>query len=423
VKGTSRVSGFFKLTIAERVEYIRKACGLTPEEAELLNRAGNLTVETADRMIENVIGVMPCPLGIAMNFMIDGQDRLIPMAIEEPSVVAAASNAAKIMRGGGGIITSATDPIMIGQIQVLGIKEPEASKRAILDHSKEILTMANDQDPFLTKVGGGAKGVEVNILDSPTGRMVIVHLLVDVRDAMGANAVNTMCEAVAPFIEKITGGRVCLRIISNLADRRLARAGVTIAREDLGGDEDVNAIVEAWSFAAADPYRAATHNKGIMNGVIAVALATGQDHRALEAGAHAYAARTGRYLPLSTWQRNQKGDLVGTLEMPMAVGLVGGATKVHPVAQLSVKISGVKTATELGRIIAAVGLAQNFAALRALTKEGIQLGHMRLHARNLASAAGAQGELADKVAEAMVREKKIRFDRAKELVEELRSQK
>ena len=423
MKGTSRVSGFFKLTIAERVEYIRKACGLTPEEAELLNRAGNLTVETADRMIENVIGVMPCPLGIAMNFMIDGQDRLIPMAIEEPSVVAAASNAAKIMRGGGGIITSATDPIMIGQIQVLGIKEPEASKRAILDHSKEILTMANDQDPFLTKVGGGAKGVEVNILDSPTGRMVIVHLLVDVRDAMGANAVNTMCEAVAPFIEKITGGRVCLRIISNLADRRLARAGVTIAREDLGGDEDVNAIVEAWSFAAADPYRAATHNKGIMNGVIAVALATGQDHRALEAGAHAYAARTGRYLPLSTWQRNQKGDLVGTLEMPMAVGLVGGATKVHPVAQLSVKISGVKTATELGRIIAAVGLAQNFAALRALTKEGIQLGHMRLHARNLASAAGAQGELADKVAEAMVREKKIRFDRAKELVEELRSQK
>jgi len=423
VKGTSRVSGFFKLTIAERVEYIRKACGLTPEEAELLNRAGNLTVETADRMIENVIGVMPCPLGIAMNFMIDGQDRLIPMAIEEPSVVAAASNAAKIMRGGGGIITSATDPIMIGQIQVLGTKEPEASKRAILDHSKEILTMANDQDPFLTKVGGGAKGVEVNILDSPTGRMVIVHLLVDVRDAMGANAVNTMCEAVAPFIEKITGGRVCLRIISNLADRRLARAGVTIAREDLGGDEDVNAIVEAWSFAAADPYRAATHNKGIMNGVIAVALATGQDHRALEAGAHAYAARTGRYLPLSTWQRNQKGDLVGTLEMPMAVGLVGGATKVHPVAQLSVKISGVKTATELGRIIAAVGLAQNFAALRALTKEGIQLGHMRLHARNLASAAGAQGELADKVAEAMVREKKIRFDRAKELVEELRSQK
>ena len=423
MKGTSRVSGFFKLTIAERVEYIRKACGLTPEEAELLNRAGNLTVETADRMIENVIGVMPCPLGIAMNFMIDGQDRLIPMAIEEPSVVAAASNAAKIMRGGGGIITSATDPIMIGQIQVLGTKEPEASKRAILDHSKEILTMANDQDPFLTKVGGGAKGVEVNILDSPTGRMVIVHLLVDVRDAMGANAVNTMCEAVAPFIEKITGGRVCLRIISNLADRRLARAGVTIAREDLGGDEDVNAIVEAWSFAAADPYRAATHNKGIMNGVIAVALATGQDHRALEAGAHAYAARTGRYLPLSTWQRNQKGDLVGTLEMPMAVGLVGGATKVHPVAQLSVKISGVKTATELGRIIAAVGLAQNFAALRALTKEGIQLGHMRLHARNLASAAGAQGELADKVAEAMVREKKIRFDRAKELVEELRSQK
>jgi len=422
VKGTSRVSGFFKLTIAERIEYIRKACELTPEEVELLKRAGNLTVETADKMIENVVGVMPYPLGIAMNFMIDGQDRLIPMAIEEPSVVAAASNAAKIMRGRGGIITSATDPIMIGQIQVLGTKDPEASKKAILANSKEILRMANDQDPFLNKVGGGAKGLEVNILDSPTGTMVIAHLLVDVRDAMGANAVNTMCEAVAPFIEKVTGGRVCLRIISNLADRRLARAQVTISKEDLGGDEDVNAIVEAWSFAAADPYRAATHNKGIMNGVIAVALATGQDHRALEAGAHAYAARTGRYLPLSTWQRDQKGDLVGTLEMPMAVGLVGGATKVHPVAQLCVKILGVKTATELGRIIAAVGLAQNFAALRALTKEGIQLGHMRLHARNLASAAGAKGELTDKVAEAMIKEKKIRFDRAKELVEELRSQ-
>ena len=422
MKGTSRVSGFFKLTIAERIEYIRKACELTPEEVELLKRAGNLTVETADKMIENVVGVMPYPLGIAMNFMIDGQDRLIPMAIEEPSVVAAASNAAKIMRGRGGIITSATDPIMIGQIQVLGTKDPEASKKAILANSKEILRMANDQDPFLNKVGGGAKGLEVNILDSPTGTMVIAHLLVDVRDAMGANAVNTMCEAVAPFIEKVTGGRVCLRIISNLADRRLARAQVTISKEDLGGDEDVNAIVEAWSFAAADPYRAATHNKGIMNGVIAVALATGQDHRALEAGAHAYAARTGRYLPLSTWQRDQKGDLVGTLEMPMAVGLVGGATKVHPVAQLCVKILGVKTATELGRIIAAVGLAQNFAALRALTKEGIQLGHMRLHARNLASAAGAKGELTDKVAEAMIKEKKIRFDRAKELVEELRSQ-
>jgi len=421
VEKTSRVPGFFKLSIAERLEYVRKACGLTPQEVELLSKVGNLTLETADRMVENAVGTMSYPLSIAVNFLVDGQDRLIPMVIEEPSVVAAASNAARIMRSKGGITTEATEPIMIGQVQLLDAKDPEASKRVILAHSEEILKLANDQDPFLTKLGGGAKGLEVRVLDSPTGRMVVTHLLVDVRDAMGANAVNTMCEAVAPLIERLTGGRVSLRIISNLADRRLARARVVVPKEELGGEEGVNAIVEAWSFAAADPYRAATHNKGIMNGVIAVALATGQDHRALEAGAHAYAARTGRYLPLSTWQRNQDGDLLGTLEMPMAVGLVGGATKVHPVAQLSVKILGVRTATELGRVLVAVGLAQNFAALRALTKEGIQLGHMRLHARNLASAAGAEGELIDKVAEAMVRERMVRFDRAKELVEELRS--
>ena len=421
--GTSRVPGFYKLSVKERLEHVRKACGLTSEEMELLMKAGGLSLDVADRMVENVIGTMSYPLAIAVNFLIDGLDRLVPMVIEEPSVVAASSNAAKMMREKGGIFTNATEPLMIGQIQLLEIEDPWAARLRILEHADEILQLANEQDPFLTKVGGGAKGLEIRVVDSPTGMMVVAHLLVDVRDAMGANAVNTMCEAVAPTIERVTGGRSCLKIISNLADRRLVRARAVVAKEELGGEKGVGSVVQAWSFAVADQYRAATHNKGIMNGVIAVALATGQDHRALEAGAHAYAARTGRYLPLSTWEKDKNGDLAGTLELPMAVGLVGGATKVHPVAQLSVKILGVKTATELARVMAAVGLAQNFAALRALTQEGIQLGHMKLHARNIASAAGAEGELADKVAEVMIKERAIRFERAKELVEQLRSKK
>jgi hydroxymethylglutaryl-CoA reductase len=420
---TSRIPGFYKLSVKDRLEYIRRACGLTSEETELLMKTGSLNLDVADRMVENVIGTMSYPLAIAVNFLIDGLDRLVPMVIEEPSVVAASSNAAKMMREKGGIFTNATEPLMIGQIQLLEIKDPWAARLRILEHADEILQLANKQDPFLTKVGGGAKDLEIRVVDSPTGVMVVVHLIVDVKDAMGANAVNTMCEAVAPTVERVTGGRSCLRIISNLADRRLVRARAVVAKEELGGEKGVDSVVQAWSFAVADQYRAATHNKGIMNGVIAVALATGQDHRALEAGAHAYAARTGRYLPLSTWEKDKNGDLAGTLELPMAVGLVGGATKVHPVAQLSAKILGVKTATELARVMAAVGLAQNFAALRALTQEGIQLGHMKLHARNIASAAGAEGELADKVAEVMIKERAIRFDRAKELVEQLRSKK
>ncbi len=419
--GTSRVPGFYKLSVKDRLEHVRRVCGLTSEETELLMKTGGLNLDVADRMVENVIGTMSYPLAIAVNFLIDGLDRLVPMVIEEPSVVAASSNAAKMMREKGGIFTNATEPLMIGQIQLLEIEDPWAARLRIIEHTDEILQLANEQDPFLTKVGGGAKGLEVRVVNSPTGVMVVAHLLVNVKDAMGANAVNTMCEAVAPTVERVTGGRSCLKIISNLADRRLARARAVVAKEELGGEKGVDSVVQAWSFAVADQYRAATHNKGIMNGVIAVALATGQDHRALEAGAHAYAARTGRYLPLSTWEKDENGDLTGTLELPMAVGLVGGATKVHPVAQLSTKILGVKTATELARVMAAVGLAQNFAALRALTQEGIQLGHMKLHARNIASAAGAEGELVDKVAEIMIKEKMIRFDRAKELVEQLRS--
>jgi len=420
---SSRIPGFYNLSVEERLRKVAEFANLSEEEVKLLLNEGNIGLDLANRMIENVVGTMSYPFAIAPNFLIDGKDYLIPMVIEETSVVAAASNAAKMMRSKGGIFTSATDPIMIGQIQLTKVKDPWAAKMKILEHKDEIIKIANDQDPTLVKFGGGAKDVEVRVIESPVGQMVITHLLVDVRDAMGANAVNTMCEAVAPYIENITGGKVYLRIISNLADRRIVRARATVAKEEIGGEEAVDAIINAWAFAAGDPYRAATHNKGIMNGVIAVALATAQDHRAIEAGAHAYAARTGRYLPLSYWEKDENGDLVGTLEMPMAVGLVGGATKVHPIAKIAIKILGVKTATELARIMGAVGLAQNFAALRALALEGIQLGHMRLHARNIAIMAGATGELIDKVAEQMIKEKKIRFDRAQELVKELSEKK
>ncbi|HDJ96981.1 MAG TPA: hydroxymethylglutaryl-CoA reductase, degradative, partial [Thermofilum sp.] len=359
----------------------------------------------------------------AVNFLINGKDYMVPMVIEESSVVAAASNAAKVMRRDGGIKSVATDPVMIGQIQVIKLRNPWYVKMQIIEHKDEILELANQQDPILVKLGGGAKDLEVRVVDSPRGPMVIVHLLVDVRDAMGANAVNTMAESVSPFIEKITGGKTHLRIISNLADRRLVRSWVKVYKEDIGGEEVVDAIVDAWAFAAADPYRAATHNKGIMNGVIAVALATAQDHRAIEAGAHAYAARFGRYEPLTHWEKDEDGNLVGSLEMPMAVGIVGGATKVHPVAKVALKILGVKTAKELAEVMGAVGLAQNFAALRALATEGIQRGHMKLHARNLAVMAGATGDLIEEVARRMIEEGKITFPRAKELVEELTSKK
>nr|MDO8045482.1 hydroxymethylglutaryl-CoA reductase, degradative [Candidatus Baldrarchaeota archaeon] len=415
---SSRIPGFYKLPVEERLKKVAEFANLTEEEIELLKKEGNLNLEIADRMIENVIGTMAYPFGIATNFLINGKEYLIPMVIEEPSVVAAASNAAKMTRSKGGIHTSSTGPIMIGQIQLVDVKDPYAQKMRILEEKEEILKIANEQDPVLVKFGGGAKDVEVRVIDSPKGPMVITHLIVDVRDAMGANAVNTMCEAVAPFIERITGGRVYLRIISNLADKRLVRARTVVDKEAVGGEEVVDGIVSAWAFAAADPYRAATHNKGILNGVIAVALATGQDHRAIEAGAHAYAAKTGKYMPLTTWEKNEDGDLVGTLEMPMAVGIVGGATKVHPVARIALKILGVKTATELAEIMGAVGLAQNLAALRALAAEGIQYGHMRLHARNLAMMAGATPEIVDKIVEIMVRERKIRYDRAEELVKQ-----
>ena len=423
MKKTSQISGFYKLTPEERIQHVKDFADLTDQEVKILQSTGALEMELADRMIENVVGTFPLPLGIAMNFLINKKEYMIPIAIEEPSVVAAATYAAKMAREKGGFFTSSTDPVMIGQIQAVDIKDPFAAKMKILSAKKEILQKANDQDPMLVSVGGGAKDLHVKVIDAKTGPMVITELHVDCRDAMGANAVNTMAEAVAPIIERITGGRVYLRIISNLAVKRLARAWAVIAKEAVGGEEVVDGIVEAYNFAVADPYRAATHNKGILNGIIGVVIATGNDHRAIEAGAHAYASRNGHYGTLSYWEKNSDGDLVGSIELPMAVGLIGGATKVHPTAKVSLKILGVKTANELGEVMAAVGLAQNLGALRALAHEGIQRGHMSLHARNVAITAGASGKLIDLVVERMVEERKVRMDRAKELLEEYKKEK
>jgi len=416
---TSEISGFYKLPPDERLRMVKEFAGLTDDEATMLKATGSLGIQTADRMIENVVGVMPIPLGIATNFLINGNDRLIPMAIEEPSVVAAASNAAKMARPKGGFKTSSTGSVMIGQVQVVGIVDPNAARLDLLSQKELVLKRANDQDPVLVSLGGGARDLRAKVIDTPRGKMLIAELLVECKDAMGANAVNTMAEAVAPLVEGITGGRVLLRIISNLATERLMRAKATFSKDALGGAEVVDAILDAYAFAYSDPYRASTHNKGIMNGVTAVVLATGNDTRAIEAGAHAYAARTGNYRPLTCWEKDDNGDLVGILEMPLAVGLVGGATATHPIARISVKILGVKSAAELGEVICAVGLAQNLAALRALATEGIQRGHMGLHARNVAIAAGAKGELIDRIAAKMVEEHKVRLDRARELLAQM----
>jgi hydroxymethylglutaryl-CoA reductase len=421
VSRSSLVSGFYKLTPKERLAFVKEFAGLSDEECALLQNTGSLPLDLADRMIENVVGAMPIPLGIGVNFLINQRDYLIPMAIEEPSVVAAASYAAKMVRDGGGFHTSSTPPIMIGQIQAVGVKDSDTAKLRVLEAKEEILKKANAQDPVLTSVGGGAKDLDAKVIHTSQGTMLIAELHVDCRDAMGANAVNTMAEAVAPLIERITGGRVYLRIISNLATKRLAKAWCTVPKESVGGEEVVDGIVSASAFAATDPYRAATHNKGALNGITAVILATGNDHRAIEAGAHAYAALKGRYTSLSVWEKNENGDLVGEIELPMAVGLIGGAVRTHPIAKIAIKILGVKTANEFAEVLAAVGLAQNLGALRALAHEGIQRGHMSLHARNIAVAVGATGELIDLVAERMVKEKKIRIDRAKELIKELGS--
>lgn len=419
---TSRIPKFYQLSVEERLRIVSEFAGLSSEEQEMLLKGG-LDIATANRMIENVIGIFQIPLGIAVNFLIDGKDYLIPMVIEEPSVVAAASNAARWAREGGGIETWASEQIMIGQIQLVGVKDPYAARFEIIKRKEELIRIANEKDPVLVSLGGGARDIDARIIQSIAGPMLITHLYVDVKDAMGANAVNTMAEAIAPHLASITGGRFRLRIISNLADRRLVRARTRIPASSIGGREVAEGIYEAYAFALADPYRAATHNKGIMNGIDAVAIATGNDWRAIEAGAHAYAARNGRYEPLSTWELSENGDLFGTLEMPLAVGIVGGATRTNPLAKISLKILGVKSASELARVMAAVGLVQNLAALRALAAEGIQAGHMSLHAKNIAVMAGAVGDEIDIVAEKMVSEKTIRVDRARQILEELRNKK
>ena len=415
----SELQGFYRLSMEERRDLLKKSTSLTEDEVRTIANTGSLPSDVADHMIENVVGGFTYPLGMATNFRINGKDYLVPMALEEPSVVAAASNAAKMARVKGGFTVTNTGPVMIGQIQVVSLGDPEKAKADLLARKGDLLKKANDQDPMLVSLGGGAKDLNVKVLSTLKGPMVVAELIVNTGDAMGANAVNTMAEAVAPMVEEITGGRVFLRIISNLADRRLVRASAVFDKEAVGGEEVVDGVVYAYAFADADPYRCSTHNKGIMNGVIAVAIACGQDIRALEAGAHSYASRTGKYKPLTTWEKNSDGDLVGRLEMPMAVGLVGGAAKTHPTARADIKILGVKTAIELAEVMGAVGLAQNFAALRALASEGIQRGHMKLHARNVAISAGATGKLVDLVARKMIEERKIRFDRAKELVTEL----
>lgn len=419
---TSKIPGFYKLSPDERLLIVKEYAGLSDEEADAIRNTGGISMDQVNRMIENVVGTMDVPLGVATNFLINGADYLIPMAIEEPSVVAAASNAAKMARVRGGFKCKSSNPVMIGQIQLIGVDDAALAKEQILGEKEGIIDLANKQDPILVKFGGGVKDLKVRVIDTIRGPMVITHLLVDCRDAMGANAVNTMAEAVAPMIERITGGRVLLRIISNLAVYRTAKAEAVFAKEAIGGEAAVDAVVDAYAFAAADPYRCATHNKGIMNGVSAVVLATGNDTRAIEAGAHSFAAFNGPYKPLTSYEKNENGDLVGRIEIPMALGLIGGATAVHPIAKANVKILGVKTASELGEVMAAVGLAQNFAALRALATEGIQRGHMELHARNVAVMAGAEGDMIERVVGILVRERKVRIDRAKEIIEELKSE-
>lgn len=423
---TSRIADFRNLEPEARAAAVVKAANLDKAEAASIGRPGALPLTLANGMIENVVGTFELPLGVATNFLIDGRDYLVPMAVEEPSVVAAASFMARIARAGGGFETSSDAPVMRAQVQVLGVDDPEGARHRLLSASEEILAAANARDKVLVSLGGGCKGIEVHVFPhTPRGPMVVLHLIVDVRDAMGANTVNTMAETVAPIIERVAGGTVRLRILSNLADLRLARARVSVspaalATAEFSGERIIEGMLDAYTFAAVDPYRAATHNKGIMNGIDPVVVATGNDWRAIEAGAHAYAARSGRYTSLTCWERAANGDIVGTIEMPMALGLVGGATKTHPMAQAALRILGVKSAQELARVTVAVGLAQNMAALRALSTEGIQRGHMALHARNIAIVAGATGAEIAEVAAELAAAHDVRTDRAKEILARLR---
>ena len=415
---------FYNLSPQRRLEKIVTEENLSESEAAALNGENGLSITDADHMIENVIGTFSLPLGVAQYFKVNGRALPVPMVVEEPSIVAGASFMAKLALGNGGFFAKASAPEMIGQIQILDLADPITARKKLLSEKDALLSEAAEVDPVLMKLGGGPKDLEVRLIDdSPVGSFLVAHLIYDVRDAMGANAVNTAVERLAPKVERITGGRVLLRILSNLADKRLARAWVTIRIQDLAfdnftGEEVRDGIIEAWAFAVSDPYRAATHNKGIMNGVDPVVIATGNDWRAIEAGAHAYAARDGQYKSLSTWEVDSEGNLFGTLEMPMAVGIVGGATRVHPAAKACLHMMGIEKASELAEVIVSVGLAQNLAALRALATEGIQRGHMSLHARQVAIAAGAQGAQIDRLAIRLAADKIVRIDHAKKILEE-----
>ena len=418
---TSRISGFHKLSVPERVDRVLAFAGLEDAglRAQFLD-TGNLPADLADRLIENAVGTMNIPIGVATNLRIDGRDYLVPMATEESSVVAAVCNAARQCHDSGGFVTSMSGTCMIAQIQLVGVGDPHNARLSILERLREIREICDACDPVLLGLGGGFRDLEVRVIDAPGGPMVVTHLVVDTRDAMGANAVNTMAETLAPHLESWTGGKVYLRILSNLADRRLARARCVWKTEAIGGPEVRDGIVRAYEFALMDPYRAATHNKGIMNGVTAVVMATGNDTRAVEAGAHAYAARKGWYSSLSQWEVTTDGDLAGSLEMPMAVGLIGGATKLHPMARACLRIMDIQSAEQLARVIAAVGLAQNFSALKALATEGVQKGHMSLHSQNIALMAGAVGDEIGAVARRLVELGTVRVDVAEQELLRLR---
>ncbi|MDO7721996.1 MAG: hydroxymethylglutaryl-CoA reductase, degradative [Nitrosopumilus sp.] len=415
----SSISKFFEKSREERLNTIANFANLSKSELEILeNTDGGISFDKADKMIENAIGTFSLPLGVATNFQINGKDYVVPMVIEEPSVIAAASKGAKVARIKGGFEVTADESYSIGQIQILDVDINSAIDK-IKNSTDEILKLANSKSNTLSKMNKGAKEITYKEIDTPSGNMLIVELLIDVGDAMGANVTNTMCEAVSPLIEKITGGRALLRILSNYSTRRMVKAKAIFEKESVGGEDVVDNIVLAFEFADNDVYRAVTHNKGIMNGIISVANAVGQDSRAIEAAANAYAAISGKYRSLSKWSKDSDGNLVGILEIPLSVGIVGGIVNVHPVAKVCAKILNVESAQELACVMTATGLAQNYSAIRALSTEGIQKGHMRLHARNLAAAAGATPAQIDQIVEKMIQVKSISLDKAKELLQQI----
>ncbi|MDV6227360.1 hydroxymethylglutaryl-CoA reductase, degradative [Nitratireductor aquimarinus] len=420
---SSRIEGLHKMTPAERLQAVARQAQLGNEAISSLTAAAEGQIELADRMVENAITTMAIPVGIATNMIVDGREMLVPMATEESSVVAAVCNAAKRCRSTGGFFTSGSGPVMAAQIQLLGASDPENVRLKVYEKIEEIRAICDETDPLLVKFGGGFRDIDVRVISTDEGPMTIVHIIVDTRDAMGANAVNSMAEALAPRLAEWTGARTLLRILTNLADRRVVRARAVWKLEEIGGEQVRDDMLSAYRFADADPYRAATHNKGIMNGVSAVVLATGNDTRAIEAGAHAFAARDGRYRSMSRWEQDADGNLVGILEMPMAVGLIGGATKIHPTAQANLKLLGVETADALARIVVSIGLAQNFAAMRALATTGIQKGHMALHAQNVALMVGAVGDEIDLVASELKTLGKVRQDLAEEILKRIRGDK